>query len=742
MSVVAAVTMIVGDGPVPGAGKAAYLGLFALSVVVCGARALRPGEERAVWAVLAVGLAANAAAEFYDWIVLEPMAEVPLATVADLLWLALYVCCYVAIALLVRRRIRRVGLSQALDGVVVTAALVAVVAATVLPDVLHAAEGDVVATAVNLAYPVGDAVLLSCLVGLLSLMDWRPDPAALLLGAGTVLMAGADIGYLALVTHGVDERQLGAVEVLWPLGAVAMAWAAWTVAPRGRPEAPDQALRTAVVPAAALAVAIAVLGAGQFVPVGPTAGMLALVCIVAGSARGVLAFRDSMQLAASRRQALTDELTGLPNRRHFNERLRTALAESRQGDGKIAVLLMDLDRFKEVNDTLGHGSGDRLLQAVGRRLAGAVRREDTVARLGGDEFAVLLPGVAGAAEALDRATRLASVMSAPTPLDELVISTEVSIGLAIWPDHGDTPELLMRRADMAMYAAKEAHTGAEVFDEGHDGYTPERLTLVAELRRAIERRELVVHYQPKVELATGRIIGAEALIRWDHPQRGRIPPGEFIPAAEHTALIRPLTRYVLDEALSQVSLWRGRGHDVGVAVNLAVQHLLDDDLPAEVGAMLRRWSLPSSALELEITEGTLMADPHHALETLTHLSGMGVRVAIDDFGTGYSSMEYLGRLPVDVLKIDRSFVLGMSTDPSCATIVRSMIDLGHNLGLGVVAEGVEGDWAVAHLRRLGCDYAQGYHFGAAMPADDFERRIGGARERGRAAAEAAAGASA
>jgi len=698
-------------------GKAVYLSLFVLSVVVCAARAAAVRAERAVWTALALGLAFNCAAEFYYWRAIEPLDEVPPATAADALWLALYPLSYVAIALLVRQRVRRVRPSQALDGIVVALSLIALVAALALPGAVSAT--DTFGLVVNVAYPVGDAVLLACLIGMLTLLDWRPDRTAVILGAGILLSAGGDVGYLVLVSHGVDERNLGVLEALWPVGALLMAWSAWAPSPRRRPEVPE-GIRALVMAAGALAVAIIVLAAGQFTALGATAGLVAIAALLAAAARGVLAFRDSLQLAESRRQALTDELTGLPNRRLFNDRLRTAIADARASGRPAAVLLMDLDRFKEVNDTLGHDSGDRLLRAVATRLSRALRANDTAARFGGDEFAVLLPGVGSVDDAVRIARSLETAVGAPIPLEGLSISTEVSVGIALCPDHGREVELLVRRADMAMYVAKRAHTGCEVFTEEHDGHTPERITLVAELRRALEGDELVVHYQPKVDLSSGRVSGAEALIRWHHPTRGLVPPGDFIPAAEQTALIRPLTLHVLDNALSEVGRWRGRGHDITIAVNLSVCHLLDDGLPSDVGALLRKWSVPPTALELEITEGTLMADPRHALETLTKLSAMGVRVAIDDFGVGYSSMEYLRRLPVDVLKIDKSFVLAMGRDASCATIVRSMIELGHNLGLRVVAEGVEDVAAIARLRRLGCEYAQGFHFGAAMVAGEFE----------------------
>jgi diguanylate cyclase (GGDEF)-like protein len=714
---------LAGGDPLSGPAKALYLGLFVVSVAVCLLRALAVREERGVWLTLTAALTFNAGAEIYYWWFVEDLPDIPLVTAADALWLLFYPLCYVSIALLVRSRVRRVRLSQALDGIIVGLALIALVVAVLLPSAIASADGDALGIVVNIAYPLGDVVLLCCLLGMLTLLDWRPDRTAVMLGLGVVVTAGADIALMVLLAQGVDERELGILSALWPVGALLLAWSAWTPTPRQRPDIPD-GVRALVLVGVGLGVAIVVLVVGQFTHIGPTAGLIAIAAVLAAVARGVLAFRENLELAESRRQAVTDDLTGLANRRHFNERLSQAIAESQRDGTELAVLLMDLDRFKEINDTLGHQSGDVLLRAVAERLSRAAGDRDTVARFGGDEFAVLLPGVGGLRATRRIARTLIAEIGAPIPVDELSISTEVSIGIAMCPEHGAEAGLLVRRADMAMYVAKRAHTGCEAFTAEHDGYTPERITLVAELRRAIAGDELVVEFQPKIDLSTGLVSGAEALVRWQHPERGLVMPGDFIPAAEQTALIRPLTMYVLEKALSQVGFWRGRGHDVSVAVNLSVRHLLDDGLPGDIGALLRKWSVPPGALELEITEGTLMADPRHALETLTQLDDMGVRLAIDDFGVGYSSMEYLRKLPVDVLKIDKSFVLGMCNDESDATIVRSVIELGHNLGLRIVAEGVEDLAIVERLCALGCEYAQGYHFGRSMAPEAFERLLG------------------
>jgi diguanylate cyclase (GGDEF)-like protein len=418
-------------------------------------------------------------------------------------------------------------------------------------------------------------------------------------------------------------------------------------------------------------------------------------------------------------QAFHDPLTGLPNRALLRERAIRAIGEADQEVTSTALALIDLDRFKEVNDTLGHHYGDQLLIQVGQRLAAALRTGDTVARLGGDEFAVVLPGIDTAEAAIALAKKLQAAYARPFMLEGLTLDIEASIGVALYPEHANDPEELLRHADIAMYAAKQNHVGFMLFDHAQDQHSPRRLALLGELRRAIERHQLLLHYQPKVDVHTGRVLGVEALVRWDHPERGLVLPTEFIPLAEPTGLISPLTHYVLDVALRQCRQWRQAGHELSVAVNVSVRRLLDLDFPAEVATLLGRYQVPPQLLVLEITESTIMADPAHALQVLRQLNGMGVQLSIDDFGTGYSSMAYLKTLPVQELKVDRSFVSQMTTNTSDTVIVRSTIDLGRNLGLRVVAEGVEDLMTWQELSVLGCDAIQGYYVSPAVVPDQL-----------------------
>jgi diguanylate cyclase (GGDEF)-like protein len=420
-------------------------------------------------------------------------------------------------------------------------------------------------------------------------------------------------------------------------------------------------------------------------------------------------------------QALHDPLTGLPNRVLFRDRVAQALLACERTGGRVAVLVMDLDRFKEVNDTLGHHSGDALLRELGMRLRGALRESDTIARLGGDEFAVLLPGEADPLGVPHVMERIRQAVEAPILVQDLPLGIEASVGVAFYPDHGADVDTLLQYADIAMYEAKSAHSFYAFYDTAIDSHTPQRLTLLAELRRAIDDRELILHYQPKASLRNGKVTSVEALVRWEHPEQGLIYPDAFIPAVQHTGLIRPLTLYVIDEALRQCRAWRDGGRSLSVSVNLSMRNLVDVGFPDQVAVLLKMHDLEADSLELEITESTMLANTSRTKQVLDRLSAMGVRLSLDDFGTGYSSLSYLKRLPLDELKIDRSFVMNMLKDEDDAVIVRSTIDLGRNLGLEVVAEGVETQETWSQLRRLGCDVAQGYFLTRPVPADELER---------------------
>jgi diguanylate cyclase (GGDEF)-like protein len=417
--------------------------------------------------------------------------------------------------------------------------------------------------------------------------------------------------------------------------------------------------------------------------------------------------------------ALHDDLTGLANRALFRDRVTQAIRVAEREQQTIAILLMDLNRFKEINDTLGHHHGDIVLQETARRLKTTLRETDTIARLGGDEFAMVLPHVPDPAAVVHVADKITAALRVPFIVQGLTLDVGASIGVAFFPGHGRDVDTLIQRADVAMYLAKTAQTTYEIYAVEKDNYSPSRLALVGELRHAIEHNEFVVHYQPKVDLQSGKVQGVEALLRWNHPLRDLIPPDEFIPLAEHTGLIEPLTTFVLNEALQQLAKWRDQGLELKVAVNLSTRSLLNTDFPEEVSRALKKWRVPPSSLQLEITEHTILTDPAKAGGILSTLSNMGVELSIDDFGTGYSSFVQLRRLPLTELKIDKSFVMNMNVDDNDAVIVQSLIELGRNLGLQVVAEGVESEGVSDVLTSLGCDYAQGFFTSRPMPPEEI-----------------------
>jgi diguanylate cyclase (GGDEF)-like protein len=418
------------------------------------------------------------------------------------------------------------------------------------------------------------------------------------------------------------------------------------------------------------------------------------------------------------RLAYWDSLTGLPNRLQFRESVQAAIAAAQNG-APLAVIMLDLDRFKHVNDVLGYRFGDLVLTRVAERLTQeSVRGGDLVARLGGDEFAVLLKA-ADAELAASVARRIEAAFDAPLTLEEHTVDMGAGIGIACWPQHATDADNLLNRAEVAMYSAKRRTAGPLMYDPSIDAASAQTLSLLGELRQAVGEGQLRLFLQPKLALANGRVVGAEALLRWQHPQRGLVPPMQFVPFAEQTGFIRVLTIWVFEEAARQWQAMSMQGMLLSLSVNLSTRDLLDQDLPQKFDALLVKHRVPAEAFCLEITESAIMDDPQRAQATLDRLSALGFRLSIDDFGTGYSSLAYLKRLPVDELKIDKSFVMGMERDADDAQIVRSTIDLAHNLGLSVVAEGVENAAAWDMLRDLNCDHAQGFLMGRPMPAEDF-----------------------
>ena len=421
--------------------------------------------------------------------------------------------------------------------------------------------------------------------------------------------------------------------------------------------------------------------------------------------------------SAMRYQAMHDDLTGLPNRILLHDRLQQAVLICARENKMLALIMMDLDKFKGINDTLGHHAGDMVLQEVATRLLKVLRSSDTVARLGGDEFAILLAVVSGRDGIVIAAKKILEALQEPMAIDGHILHIGASLGIVLSPEHGDDPEQLMRCADVAMYSAKYAKSGFAIYDVGQDMQNEKVTFLQNDLQTALEENQFVLHYQPKIDLVSNRICGVEALIRWQHPTEGMVAPDDFIPFAEQSGLIKPLTRIVLEMALQQSTAWQQQGLALPIAINISAINLQDPLFPEQVASIMREYTVPPALIEMEITETALMQTPLRAIEAIKKLCEMGIVVSIDDFGTGYSSMAYLKKLVVAKIKIDKSFVMDMIKNENDNIIVRSTIDLAHNLGLTVVAEGVETSEALERLRSLGCDTAQGYHMSRPISAD-------------------------
>ena len=459
------------------------------------------------------------------------------------------------------------------------------------------------------------------------------------------------------------------------------------------------------------------LGEGDFSQPVPDAGLDE----VGDLARSFEAMRQAAQSREGRIRQLAywDPLTGLPNRAQFMETAGALLTGCSARGEPCAILMLDMDRFKLINDVMGHDFGDRVLKKMADRLRlSTLRSTDVVARLSGDEFAFCLQGL-NATEAAELAHKVLAALERPLSLDDQTIDVGGSIGVTICPDHGDEAGLLLSRAEIAMYAAKERRLGVRAYEPSLDSSSAYSLSLLTELRTAVDTNQLQLYLQPKVRLSDGEVIGAEALVRWEHPERGLVQPMQFVPFAEQSGFVRVLTLWMVEQTAKYAASIGPAWPAMKFGVNLSARDLLDQDFPAKVQQLTQRSAVDPKKLTLEITESSIMEDPERSLQTLLKLRAMGLRLSIDDFGTGYSSLAYLKRLPLDELKIDRSFVMSMQTDPADAKIVRSTIDLAHNLGLSVVAEGIDSPEAFALLRDLGCDEGQGYRLARPMPAAYF-----------------------
>jgi diguanylate cyclase (GGDEF)-like protein len=727
-TVLSLVLFATGVGPRPGgAGWAAvydlglYNAVYAGAAVVCCAAVRRSRADRVAWAALALAIVLGLVGNLVYTLAIATMEEEPFPSVADLFYLLYYLPLYVALVALIRARVARFHASMWLDGVVGALGAGAVAVALLLGPALELIDGDPAAVVTSLAYPTADVVLLGLLVAVGAILGVRRDRTLILLAAAIATNLVGDVIFLDLATQGIYVEG-GPLDLTWLTAITLMAVAAYT----SDTDPLDQATRNRsttrvgwrvlAIPLACNIASLMVLGFNPGSRFNPTAAWLAVGCVLAALARVAITFREVRAFNEVKHQARTDELTGLANRRALlqdaEQVLRAATARE-----PAALLLLDLDGFKEVNDSLGHHAGDHLLRQIGPRLMPALRGNDVLARLGGDEFAVLLDRC-GLDEAQALAERLRDLIVAPFTVEGIRLHVGVSIGVSTAPVPAATVHELLRCADVAMYAAKAGREGVHVYVPDPQGGTGDRLRTMEELRTALENDELEVHLQPQVDLVDGELVGAEALVRWRHPRRGLLSPAELLPAAEQAGLLRPLTDQVLELALAAAAQWWPK-RSVPVSVNLSAANVTDLDLPGKVALALARHGLPARALTLELVEDTLMTDPERGRTVLGELRRLGIRTSIDDYGTGYSSLAYLRHLPADELKLDRSLTADVDGDARAAAIVRHTVALAHELGLSLVAEGVEDAATAAVLAGLGCDVAQGYAIARPMPVADF-----------------------
>jgi diguanylate cyclase (GGDEF)-like protein len=678
-------------------------------------RGLADRRERTAWWFLAGGLASALAGSLAYYAHYQNLTPIPSPSWADAGWLAFYPLAYVSLVLLLRARVHRLLPSVWLDGLVTGLTAAALAAAYLRGAAVPPTAGTTAGIAATVAYPVADLLLLVLVVGALTIVGRAGGLVLWLLGAGLAALVVTDAVYAAELAQGRYVAG-GSLDLGWLVGRVffaAAAIASLVRRHRSLERHPD-GVAVLVVPTTCAVAVLVVLFHGTRTPLPDTAEILALAAGLAVITRTAMSFREIRDVAVVRRQARTDELTGLANRRSFAEALDRATAASLAGRS-VAVLILDLDRLKEVNDFLGHSAGDELLRLVGQRLQRLPRGQDLLARLGGDEYALLVHDVSEA-EAVRLAERVRDTLRQPLALGSMSLTIDGSLGVALAPLHTQDVGELLQLADLAMYAAKSRRAGVLVYDEARDATGRHRLEAIEQLRTAIPEGQLVLHYQPQLDLRHGEVTGVEALVRWQHPTQGLLPPAAFVDLAESSGLMTPLTRAVLRDALEQCRRWHDDGLQLSVSVNVSPSTLLDHDFPSQVQALLAEHRVPSLALVLEVTEELLLQDRQRAAAVLTRLRAIGVRVSIDDYGTGYSSLAYLSDLPVNELKLDRAFITGLTADARRMAIVTSTVDLAHALGLHVVAEGVEDQATLDALIRMRCELAQGYHLSRPVPA--------------------------
>jgi diguanylate cyclase (GGDEF)-like protein len=649
-------------------------------------------------------------------------ATPPTPSVADGFYLAFYPLTYIALMLLIRREVGRFDVSVWLDGAIAGLGAAAACAAFAFHGIEASAGGGAAAVATNLAYPVGDLLLLALVFAGTAILPRGRKGPWLMLAAGFAVNVVGDTSNLFQSSFGASHVGSAFNAIAWPTYILLVSASVWLRPRRPRPLSETRSPGF-LLPGLAAIAALAILFTGALHHVGLPALALAAATLLVAGVRSGLSLVGLRALTEERhRHAVTDQLTGLGNRRALSQLFDVVLPDEPGPDAssrKLAFLYIDLNGFKQVNDSFGHAAGDELLRQLGARLHGALRGEDLLVRLGGDEFGVVL--VDGTVDdAAMVAQRLGARLEQPFLLDGIRVRVGASIGIAAAPTDANCAADLLRCADLAMYRAKLAGSCFAIYQEDLDG-SGDRLRLAEELRTAIAERQFELHYQPQIDLSTGEVVAVEALLRWPHPRLGMVSPLAFLPLAEESELMGPLTKLVLEDALGQCSSWRAQGHRLAVSVNISPTNLLEPDFINTVDQLLELNRLPAEALVLEVTETSPIADLDRARDAIDQLRTLGVVVSVDDFGAGFTSLAYLGSLAVGELKLDRSFIAeltkaGASRD---VTLVRSTIDLAHSLGLRVVAEGVEDGEALDLLAGLGCDLAQGYLISKPKPASEL-----------------------
>lgn len=687
-----------------------------LPAVVCWLVVGRARSRRPDIALVAAAVSCQAAGDTYYAVQSASGGNVPLPSPADIGYVGFYILMLAALLVVVRGRLRDMTWPVVLDSVV--GGLGAAAALTVvLGPVFGSAFGGShsVAAAVGAAYPLLDLLLVATVMGIAATPGGGLGRGWVLLVAGLLTFTGADIVYALLELH--DLYVVGTpLDTAWALGTALIG--CWAVVQEDAGQSSARARRPDI-PVQAVPALATVAGLGVLILATQQRVML-LAVVLAGLTLALavlpLVFRQRIRLADANRQARTDELTGLPNRRALYADLPLRLADARRAS---AVLLLDLDKFKEINDGLGHDVGDELLRQVAARLSGNLRDADLLTRMGGDEFVVHVADCSPK-EAEAVALKLREVLGSAYDLGGVTVQVNASIGISCFPEQGRDLSLLLRKADMAMYSAKSNRSGHALYMEtvGASGHT--HFHSVQALNAALAEDQLVLHFQPKLELGTGEVRGVEALVRWTHPSLGLLQPDAFLNRFEEAGLMRALTGVVLVKALDQAARWTRQGRLISVAVNLSAGSIMDARLPEQVAAMAAARGLSPSVLVVEITEDVLVADRERACAVLAALREMGVRIAVDDFGKGYSSLSYLRELPIDELKLDKSFVLSMMDDARATALVVSTIDLAHSLGFEMTAEGVEDERAYRALSDYGCDLAQGFFMSSPVSAEELD----------------------